>query len=177
MGRGCKRREALSRPVPIVRGLDPSIRTHPIPPQLPPTPPQRGILKTQNTRIPRAHSGVEPPVPIPNTEVKRASADGTGRATAWESRSVRGIFPFAGVAQSVEHDLAKVGVAGSNPVSRSTPCPGGGIGRHAGLKILWPLGRAGSSPARGTKQKFIFLLFFCTLLSHHQSYKFSSVCI
>ena len=29
-------------------------------------------------------------------------------------------------------------------------CPGGGIGRHAGLKILWPLGRAGSSPARGT---------------------------
>ena len=119
MGRGCKRREALSRPVPIVRGLDPSIRTHPIPPQLPPTPPQRGILKTQNTRIPRAHSGVEPPVPIPNTEVKRASADGTGRATAWESRSVRGIFPFAGVAQSVEHDLAKVGVAGSSPVSRS----------------------------------------------------------
>ena len=71
----------------------------------------------------------------------------------------------ARVAQLVEHDLAKVGVAGSNPVSRSTPCPGGGIGRHAGLKILWPLGRAGSSPARGTKQKFIFLLFFCPLLS------------
>jgi hypothetical protein len=71
----------------------------------------------------------------------------------------------------VEHDLAKVGVASSNLVSRSiekqTPpkkrgllfkvvdvstqricpcgyadefkivCPGGGIGRHAGLKILW----------------------------------------
>ena len=121
MGRGCKRREALSRPVPIVRGLDPSIRTHPIPPQLPPPPPQRVILKTQHARIPRADSGVETPVPIPNTEVKRASADGTGRATAWESRSVRGIFPFAGVAQSVEHDLAKVGVAGSSPVSRSNP--------------------------------------------------------
>ena len=121
MGRGCKRREALSRPVPIVRGLDPSIRTHPIPPQLPPTPPQPGILKTPNNRIPRAPSGVEPPVPIPNTGGKRASADGTGRATAWESRSVRGIFPFAGVAQSVEHDLAKVGVAGSSPVSRSNP--------------------------------------------------------
>ena len=28
--------------------------------------------------------------------------------------------------------------------------PGGGIGRHAGLKILWPSGRAGSSPAPGT---------------------------
>ena len=53
----------------------------------------------------------------------------------------------------VEHDLAKVGVAGSSPVFRSYPpewedffCyvysgnvrPGGGIGRHAGLKILWP---------------------------------------
>jgi hypothetical protein len=72
----------------------------------------------------------------------------------------------------VEHDLAKVGVAGSSPVFRSLkeyPAdagfffrmpieawnfeihnsvflvlhsifirPGGGIGRHAGLKILWP---------------------------------------
>jgi hypothetical protein len=46
----------------------------------------------------------------------------------------------------VEHDLAKVGVAGSSPVFRSTIphqrdffySPGGGIGRHAGLKILWP---------------------------------------
>jgi hypothetical protein len=51
----------------------------------------------------------------------------------------------------VEHDLAKVGVASSSLVSRSNPspkreglffktqsvCPGGGIGRHAGLKILW----------------------------------------
>ena len=38
----------------------------------------------------------------------------------------------------VEHDLAKVGVEGSNPFTRSKyRCPGGGIGRHAGLKILW----------------------------------------
>ena len=47
----------------------------------------------------------------------------------------------------VEHDLAKVGVAGSSPVFRSNPvcdsgrdfffCPGGGTGRHAGLKILF----------------------------------------
>ena len=54
----------------------------------------------------------------------------------------------AGVAQLVEHDLAKVGVASSSLVSRSRikhqlfgafifwVCPGGGIGRHAGLKIL-----------------------------------------
>src|SRR5690606_10808633 len=32
-------------------------------------------------------SGGEPPVPIPNTEVKPASADGTWGATPWESRS------------------------------------------------------------------------------------------
>jgi hypothetical protein len=55
----------------------------------------------------------------------------------------------------VEHDLAKVGVAGSSPVFRSESRqaggvtgfflensskrvgPGGGIGRHAGLKILF----------------------------------------
>ena len=56
----------------------------------------------------------------------------------------------AGIAQLVEHDLAKVGVAGPSPVSRSSPskanlnkdveevffCPDGGIGRRAGLKIL-----------------------------------------
>ena len=67
----------------------------------------------------------------------------------------------AGIAQLVEHDLAKVGVAGSSPVSRSGTkplkngfftigstlillflfhvCPDGGIGRRAGLKIQWPV--------------------------------------
>ena len=34
-------------------------------------------------------------------------------------------------------------------------CRDGGIGRHARLKIWCPLGRAGSSPARGTKILFI----------------------
>lgn len=46
---------------------------------------------------------------------------------------------YASVAQLVEHNLAKVGVVGSNPISRSLFCPDGGIGRHAGLKILWTL--------------------------------------
>lgn len=32
-------------------------------------------------------------------------------------------------------------------------CPDGGIGRRAGLKHLCLHGHAGSSPARGTKQK------------------------
>ena len=59
---------------------------------------------------------------------------------------------IAKIAQLVEHDLAKVGVAGSNPVFRSkfSTCLGGGTGRHAGLKILCPQGRTGSSPVRGT---------------------------
>ena len=48
----------------------------------------------------------------------------------------------AKVAQLVEHDLAKVRVASSSLVFRSSEvlknnrCPGGGIGRHEGLKIL-----------------------------------------
>ncbi len=51
---------------------------------------------------------------------------------------------IARIAQLVEHNLAKVRVAGSSPVSRSFflpigeenhGCPGGGIGRRAGLKI------------------------------------------
>jgi hypothetical protein len=75
----------------------------------------------------------------------------------------------AEIAQLVERNLAKVEVASSNLVFRSKSryirlffchyfahsraCPGGGIGRHEGLKIPWLCGRAGSSPASGTKQK------------------------
>jgi hypothetical protein len=44
---------------------------------------------------------------------------------------------LAKIAQLVEHNLAKVGVAGSSPVFRSKGrSRSGGIGRHAGLKIL-----------------------------------------
>ena len=32
------------------------------------------------------------PVPIPNTEVKPAGADGTARVTVWESRKSPGLF-------------------------------------------------------------------------------------
>ena len=85
----------------------------------------------------RALSGVDPPDPISNSEVKHASADDTWRVASWESRSVRGIYfkrvkgiilqlwmmplMYAGVAQLVEHYLAKVDVASSNLVSRSSP--------------------------------------------------------
>jgi hypothetical protein len=39
---------------------------------------------------PGGAGGVVPPVPIPNTVVKRSSADDTAWATAWDNRSVPG---------------------------------------------------------------------------------------
>ena len=41
----------------------------------------------------------------------------------------------------------------------------GGIGRHEGLKIPWPQGCAGSSPARGTTLFSLLLFFLLTLTS------------
>ena len=38
------------------------------------------------------HSEKDPPVPIPNTDVKLLSADGTAWATMWESRSPQNSF-------------------------------------------------------------------------------------
>ena len=47
-------------------------------------------------------SEADPPVPIPNTEVKRLSADDTWGATLWENRPLPGCFSlsaaYAGVA-------------------------------------------------------------------------------
>ncbi len=47
---------------------------------------------------------------------------------------------FAEIAQLVEHNLAKVGVAGPSPVFRSffemLKCPGGGIGRRARFRCV-----------------------------------------
>ena len=66
------------------------------------------------------------------------------------------IFKQAKVAQLVEHDLAKVGVAGSNPVFRSFPiCQARVVELVDTLDLksnayYW---RAGSSPASGTTSK------------------------
>ena len=45
--------------------------------------------------IPGGDSGGDTPVPIPNTEVKPSSADGTALETRWESRTLPG-FCFCG---------------------------------------------------------------------------------
>ena len=47
-------------------------------------------LYTDNT--PGNHNKEETPVPIPNTEVKLFSADGTAWVTEWESRTLPGFF-------------------------------------------------------------------------------------
>jgi hypothetical protein len=51
-----------------------------------------GTRSPDLTSLSGGYSGGEPPVPIPNTEVKPASADGTWGATPWESRSPPGIY-------------------------------------------------------------------------------------
>ena len=57
---------------------------------------------------------------------------------------------YCGNSSGVEHNLAKVGVASSNLVSRSIFCPGGGMVDTRDLKSLGNYFRAGSSPALGT---------------------------
>ena len=62
-------------------------------------------------------------------------------ALSLQRQKQRTLFEMlAKIAQLVEHDLAKVGVAGSSPVFRSKlamklkRCPDGGIGRRATLR-------------------------------------------
>jgi hypothetical protein len=87
IGRRCKRSDAFSRPVLIGRGLgDMPFRA------------RYGALKGSGwpvtgsllKKVPGDHSGGATPVPIPNTEVKPTSADGTWGATPWESRTSPG---------------------------------------------------------------------------------------
>ena len=46
-------------------------------------------------QFPGDHRRGVTPVPIPNTEVKPSTADGTAWVTAWESRSLPGVFSKA----------------------------------------------------------------------------------
>ena len=68
---------------------------------------------------------------------------------------------ICGRSSAVEHNLAKVGVDGSNPFARSIKmniliyewyqlCPGGGMVDTGDLKSPGHCDRAGSSPAPGT---------------------------
>ena len=54
----------------------------------------RAVVKGQDVRqfFPGGYGGEETPVPIPNTEVKLPSADGTAGESLRESRSLPGFF-------------------------------------------------------------------------------------
>ena len=74
-----------------------------------------------------AYYGEDPPVPIPNTEVKLTRADNTWRAAAWEDRltpvpSMDGPslledhpYIYSSLAQLVEHAAVNRRVVGSSP--------------------------------------------------------------
>ena len=61
----------------------------------------------------------------------------------------------------------------SQALFKTLPCPGGGIGRHVGLKIQWTLVRTGSSPVPGTERETFESLFpvFCFKTSNPPSLK------
>src|SRR5215475_15160858 len=52
----------------------------------------RRSRRTPDTKYAGGHRIRVTPVPIPNTEVKPDTADGTARETVWESRSLPAVF-------------------------------------------------------------------------------------
>ena len=101
IGRRCKARERLSRAPLIGRALRDTSKSTPLPTVLktfpsssavrPPGRPERLPAPKQPApqRPPGAggHGGRGTPGPIPNPEVKPASAEGTAGATLWETRA------------------------------------------------------------------------------------------
>src|SRR3990172_11945584 len=81
IGRRCTRSNALSRWVIIGRGLESNSR------RACSLWSARECRAVEALKVSGGDCGGEPPVPIPNTEVKLASADGTWGAGPWESRS------------------------------------------------------------------------------------------
>ena len=81
---------------------------------------------------------------------------------------------IAEIAQLVEHNLAKVRVASSSLVFRSSlkGCSNGGIGRHEGLKIPWPLRLCGFKSRFEYEIKIAIIWMtngcdFCFIYLHH----------
>ena len=58
-------------------------------------------------------SEAEPPVPIPNTEVKRFSTYDTALATAWENRPLPGDFFDASTIVNIEIDFRQINNRGT----------------------------------------------------------------
>src|SRR5436305_7754666 len=86
IGRRCTHSNVFSRPVLIGRGLG-TIMPVLAMERLRTRPHVDSHILTAKAPVSGGHGGGVTPVPIPNTEVKPASADGTWGETPWESRS------------------------------------------------------------------------------------------
>ena len=71
-------------------------------------------LASQKEKLASADSAQDPPVPMPNTEVKLSSAENTWMETSWEDREVLA-FVYSPIAQSVERVTVNHDVVGSSP--------------------------------------------------------------
>jgi len=109
----------------------------------------RKVVLMLSRRGPGGAGGVVPPVPIPNTVVKRSSADDTAWATAWDNRPVPGpsLTLFCSISYNsltATRDGAVVARRAHNPKvvgSNPTPATNRGRGNHLGPFVL-PLAAA-----------------------------------
>ena len=75
----------------------------------------RTRLVMVSRRGPGGAGGVVPPVPIPNTVVKRSSADDTAWATAWDNRPVPGPVLTSSVQSDIVTGRRKTGQTAAKP--------------------------------------------------------------
>ena len=97
-----------------------------------------------DVRFPGGHRSRVTPVPIPNTEVKPATADGTAWVTVWESRSLPGLFLRAGrkqrdaafffVRRRLRPDQRRI--SKTSPSSVAEPSTDGPAHHHARQRVV-----------------------------------------
>ena len=75
--------------------------------------------RVDNARFSGGYSGGDTPVPIPNTAVKPARADGTWRVTSWESRSPPGYFEEMPAFVSTKAGISMFNTSYLQPITRS----------------------------------------------------------
>lgn len=75
------------------------------------------IYAGNSSELPGDNSGGATPVPIPNTEVKTSSADGTAGESRWESRSSPGIISADAPSSSLDGAFVVLSCRGSRPCS------------------------------------------------------------
>src|SRR5579875_2691462 len=134
IGRRCTHSNVFSRPVLIGRGLGAcscSLWNAQGCPAAAPVGAERTVSG--------GHGGGETPVPIPNTAVKPASADGTWGEAPWESRTPPGFSSAGWLAALVAGHPARPGRGWRGARGRSLSWPGGAPRRGGG-------GPSGPSP-------------------------------